>query len=51
MAKRRINDITHVCDVVLYGLYQSWIGDHHVDFIVDSGSSVNAISENVSDYS
>ena len=32
-------------------LLEGWIGDHTVDFIVDSGSSVTAICENFADYS
>ena len=32
-------------------LLEGWIGDHPVDFIVDSGSSVTAISETLADYS
>ena len=31
-------------------LLEGWIWDHPVDFIMDSGSSVNAISENFVNY-
>ena len=35
----------------IHCLLEGWIWDYPVDFIVDSGSSVTAISENFADYS
>ena len=32
-------------------LQEGWIGDHPLDIIVESGSSVTAISESFADYS
>ena len=46
------SDLYYILEISGTGhwLREGWIGDHPLDFIVESGSSVTAISESFADY-